>query len=202
MCAAYGLPLEEVPVGFKHICGAMVKGGVMLGGEESGGIGFADHIPERDGIAAGLILLEMLAMERKSVNKIVAELNRRFGPHHYDRRDIQFPLERRSALMAYLAANPPTRLLKSPVAKVHAYDGVKFVAADGAWLMLRGSGTEPVLRIYAESASAAGTRTTDDATQPAMKAQSINHIGFRGIVRLRLNKRRFRCRPGSGGGPS
>ncbi|MEY4386030.1 MAG: hypothetical protein RLY20_1313 [Verrucomicrobiota bacterium] len=158
MCAAYRLPLEEVPVGFKHICGAMVNGGVLLGGEESGGIGFCGHIPERDGIAAGLLLLEMLAMERKPITKLVSELEREFGPHHYDRRDVHFPLEKREQLMIYLAKNGPTRLLASPVSRVETYDGVKFVAQDGAWLMLRGSGTEPVLRIYAESKSKNGTR--------------------------------------------
>ncbi len=169
MCAANGLQLEEVPVGFKHICGEMVKGGVMLGGEESGGIGFAGHIPERDGIAAGLMLLEMLAVERVSVNKLVAKMVREFGPHCYDRHDIHYPLEKRPELMAHLAANPPERLLKSPVEKIHTYDGVKFVAADSSWLMLRGSGTEPVLRIYAEAGSearvkqllAAGHKLTD-----------------------------------------
>lgn len=151
MCAAHGLQLQEVPVGFKHICAEMVKGGVMLGGEESGGIGFAGHIPERDGIAAGLLLLELLAVERKKVGTLLSGLRRQFGPHHYDRNDISFPLEKRQALMEYLVANPPARLLRSPVAKIHSYDGVKFVAADGSWLMLRGSGTEPVLRIYAEA---------------------------------------------------
>lgn len=153
MCAAHGLELEEVPVGFKHICGGMLKGGVMLGGEESGGIGFAGHIPERDGIAAGLFLLEMLAMERKPIRALLANLRRKYGPHHYDRIDTSFPLEKRSELMAYLAANPPAKLAKSPVVKVHTYDGVKFVAANSSWLMLRGSGTEPVLRIYAEAES-------------------------------------------------
>ena len=158
MCAAHGLPLAEVPVGFKHICGEMVKGGVMLGGEESGGIGFAEHIPERDGIAAGLILLEMLAMEKKTVNQLLARIHREFGLHCYDRNDIHFPLEKRAKLMAHLAANPPARLLKSPVTMVHGYDGVKFVAADSSWLMLRGSGTEPVLRIYAETGSESGVQ--------------------------------------------
>jgi len=158
MCAAYGLPLEEVPVGFKHICGEMVKGGVMLGGEESGGIGFDGHIPERDGIAAGLLLLEMLAMERQPVEKLIAGLQREFGPHHYGRNDLRFPLEKRTALMAFLATNPPAKLLRSPVVKVHTYDGVKFVAADSSWLMLRGSGTEPVLRVYAEASSAASVQ--------------------------------------------
>ncbi|MFN3410086.1 MAG: phosphoglucomutase/phosphomannomutase family protein [Limisphaerales bacterium] len=155
MCAAYGLPLEEVPVGFKHICGAMVQGGVMLGGEESGGIGFAGHIPERDGLAAGLLLLEMLAMERQPLERLIAALHREFGPHHYDRNDLVFPVEERAALMQRLAARPPDRLLRSPVVRVDTYDGVKFTAADSSWLMLRGSGTEPVLRVYAEAASPA-----------------------------------------------
>jgi len=156
MCAAYGLPLEEVAVGFKFICAGMLKGGVMLGGEESGGIGFAGHIPERDGIAAGLLLLEMLAMERKSLGRLVARLEREFGPHQYGRNDIRFPLEKRAGLMAYLEANAPARLLRSPVTEVKTYDGVKYVAADSSWLMLRGSGTEPALRIYAETSSAVG----------------------------------------------
>jgi len=159
MCQAHGLPMEEVPVGFKHVCAEMVKGGVMLGGEESGGIGFAGHIPERDGIAAGMMLLEMLAVERKPVGRLLAGLEREFGPHHYDRNDVHYPLEKRAELMAYLAANPPDRLLKSPVTSVKAYDGVKFVAADSSWLMLRGSGTEPVLRIYAETRSPQGVQS-------------------------------------------
>jgi len=158
MCAAFGLPMLEVPVGFKHICGEMIKGGVMLGGEESGGIGFAGHMPERDGIAAGLLLLELLAMERKPVTRLVAALHREFGPHHYDRHDIHFPQEQRAEFMGLLVANPPARLLRSKVTAVHAYDGVKFVAADASWLMLRGSGTEPVLRIYAEAGSPESVR--------------------------------------------
>jgi phosphomannomutase len=129
----------------------MIKGGVMLGAEESGGIGFAGHIPERDGIAAGLLLLEMLATERVSVNKLIAQLERRFGPHRYGRIDIHFPLENRGKLMEFLRKNPPNALLHSPLAQVKAYDGVKYVAADTSWLMLRGSGTEPILRIYAEA---------------------------------------------------
>jgi phosphomannomutase len=151
MCAAYGLMLTETGVGFKYICPEMIKGDVLLGAEESGGIGFPGHIPERDGIAAGLMLLEMLAVERVSLNKLVASLEKEFGPHRYDRIDTHYPLEKRSALMEYLKQNPPARLLRSPVAQVKSFDGVKFISQDGAWLMLRGSGTEPILRIYAEA---------------------------------------------------
>ncbi len=158
MCAAYGLPLVETGVGFKYICAEMLKGGVLLGAEESGGIGFPGHIPERDGLAAGLMLLELLATERVSVDQILAKLERQFGRHRYGRIDTHFPLERRSALMQFLKENPPVRLLRSPLAGLKTFDGVKFIAEDSSWLMLRGSGTEPILRIYAEAKSDAGVR--------------------------------------------
>ena len=158
MCAAYGLPLVETGVGFKYICAEMLKGDVLLGAEESGGIGFPGHIPERDGIAAGLMLLEMLAVERVSVNKLVANLEKEFGPHRYGRIDTHFPLEKRGALMEFLKLNPPAQLLRSPLADVKSFDGVKFIAQDGSWLMLRGSGTEPILRIYAEARTDADAR--------------------------------------------
>jgi len=131
----------------------MLKGGYVLGAEESGGIGFPGHVPERDGILAGLMLLEMLAVEKKSVNKLIAQLQKEFGPHRYARIDAHFPLEKRAALMDYCKSNPPGRLLRSPLKEVKSYDGVKFVADDSSWLMLRGSGTEPILRIYAEACS-------------------------------------------------
>ncbi len=153
MCATHGLELTETPVGFKYIATEMLKGGVLLGFEESGGIGFPGHIPERDGILAGLMLLELLATERKSVHQLITDLKSQFGPHHYGRIDTHFPLEKRGALMEFCKNNPPPTLLRSPVAEVRSFDGVKFIAADGSWLMLRGSGTEPILRIYAEARS-------------------------------------------------
>ena len=158
MCAARGLPMVETGVGFKYICAEMLKGDVLLGAEESGGIGFPGHIPERDGIAAGLMLLEMLAVERVSLNKLIANLDKEFGPHCYGRMDPHFPLERRGALMEFLKHNPPDRLGRSPLAEVKSLDGVKFVARDSSWLMLRGSGTEPILRIYAEAESDAAVQ--------------------------------------------
>ena len=150
MCAAHGLTLVETGVGFKYVCAEMLKGDVLLGAEESGGIGFPGHIPERDGIAAGLMLLELLATERKSISQLLAGLDKEFGPHRCDRIDTHFPLEKRNSLMEFLQTNPPARLLRSPLADVKTFDGVKYAAEDGSWLMLRGSGTEPILRIYAE----------------------------------------------------
>jgi phosphomannomutase len=155
MCAAWDLPLTEVGIGFRFIAPELMKPGALFGAEESGSVGFANHIPERDGLAAGLFLLELLAMEKTSINQLWANLEILFGPHCYARFDAHYPLEQRAALMAKLKQNPPKKLLNSPVVKVDARDGVKFVAKDSTWLMLRGSGTEPVLRIYAEAQSEA-----------------------------------------------
>lgn len=153
LCAAHNLPLTEVGIGFRFIAPELMKPGALFGAEESGSVGFANHIPERDGLAAGLFILEMLAMENRSVNQIYARLEKEFGPHRYARFDAHYPLEQRAALMEKLKNNPPAKLLRQPIVKVETRDGVKFVAADSTWLMLRGSGTEPVLRIYAEGRS-------------------------------------------------
>ena len=125
----------------------------MLGFEESGGIGFPGHIPERDGILSGLMLLELLAVEKKPLTKLLQGLTQQFGPYCYARIDTRFPVEKRSALMEFCKNNPPSKLIKSPLVEIKSHDGVKYIAADGSWLMLRGSGTEPILRIYAEAKS-------------------------------------------------
>jgi phosphomannomutase len=159
MCEHYGLPLVETGVGFKYICAEMIKGNVLLGFEESGGIGYPGHVPERDGILSGLMLLELLATEKRSINGLLKRLEKEYGPHHYARIDARFPLEKRSALMDFCKNNPPAKLIRSPLKEVKSYDGVKFIGEDGSWLMLRGSGTEPILRIYAEAKSAADAKS-------------------------------------------
>jgi phosphomannomutase len=153
ICERYGLPLTETGVGFKFICAEMLKGGVLLGFEESGGIAYPGYIPERDGILSGLMLLELLATEKKSVNDLLKRLEKEYGPHYYARIDAHFPLEKRGALMEFCKNNPPAKLIRSPLKEVKSYDGVKFISEDGSWLMLRGSGTEPILRIYTEAKS-------------------------------------------------
>ena len=99
------------------------------------------------------MLFRSLAVEKRPLAKLLAELEREYGPHRYARIDTHFPLEKRGALMEFCKTNPPARLLKSKLAEVKSFDGVKFIAEDGSWLMLRGSGTEPILRIYAEAKS-------------------------------------------------
>src|SRR4030095_83361 len=96
--------------------------------------------------------------EKAPVNKLLARLEKEYGPHRYARIDTHFPLEKRAALMEFCKNNPPAKLLSSPVVDVKSFDGVKFVAQNGSWLMVRGSGTEPILRIYAEARSDADAR--------------------------------------------
>ncbi len=155
ICAAHGMKCVEVPVGFKWICQQMREQDVLIGGEESGGIGFRGHIPERDGILACLMLLELLAATGRSVSQITRAIQKEFGASAYDRIDMHFPLEKRQQLLDHLAQNPPGKLLGSPLKEVKTYDGVKYVADDDSWLMFRASGTEPIIRIYSEASSAA-----------------------------------------------
>jgi alpha-D-glucose phosphate-specific phosphoglucomutase len=158
ICRAHGLECVEVAVGFKHICKQMREHDVLIGGEESGGIGFAGHIPERDGILANLMLLELLATTRKSVTRILGELQKEFGRSAYDRIDMHFPVEKRGKFIETLRRNPPAKLLGTALARVNDSDGVKYIAQDDSWLMFRTSGTEPIIRIYSEAASASRVR--------------------------------------------
>ena len=153
ICSAHGLECAEVPVGFKWICSRMRETDVLIGGEESGGIGFHGHIPERDGILANLMLLEMLAVTKKSVTQIVADIQKEFGKSAYDRIDLHYPLEKRQQLIETLLREPPRDLLGTPLARVNDLDGVKYIATDDSWLMFRASGTEPIIRIYSEAAN-------------------------------------------------
>jgi len=156
MCGRHGLPLTTTGVGFKYICEEMLRGDVLLGVEESGGIGFPGHVPERDGILAGLMMLELLATEKKPLRKLLEELSHEYGLFEYGRLDTHYPLEHRTALMKAAADKPPSDLLGATVDRVETFDGVKYTARNGCWLMLRGSGTEPVLRIYAEAPTKLG----------------------------------------------
>ena len=149
----YGLELIEVPVGFKYVCELLRTRDVLIGGEESGGIGFKGYIPERDGTLCSLLLLELMATAAKRLDEIVAGLDEEYGRFRYERRDIEYPLERKEDLLGLLAETPPTDLAGSPVVEVKTYDGVKFIAENDDWLLVRPSGTEPVLRIYAEAKS-------------------------------------------------
>lgn len=153
----YSLKIYETPVGFKHICDLMLKEDILLGGEESGGIGFKDYLPERDGLLAGLLLLEMMAHRNKSIKEIMRQVERDYGRFCYDRADVHY--EAGAALISNINEHPFKEILKIPVKEMKSYDGIKFILQDGSWLLFRLSGTEPILRIYAESHSASRARS-------------------------------------------
>ena len=149
-----GIPVQETPVGFKHLVDAFLEGGVMIAGEESGGIGVAGHLPERDGIANSLLLLEAIARRGAPLAEIFADLEREAGwTHAYDRLDLRLrDPNRKDALLAELTDAPP-RFGGREVLSVERRDGVKLNLDGNAWLLFRPSGTEPLLRIYCEAGS-------------------------------------------------
>ena len=150
----YNLPLYETPVGFDGIAERMLADDVLLGGEESGGISIKGHIPEGDGVLMGLLLLEIMAEAQAPLHELVASLQKEVGPTCYRRADIklQHPLPKR-ALVERLANDAPPTLNGETVVRVETMDGIKFRMADDSWLLIRPSGTEPLLRIYAEAAT-------------------------------------------------
>lgn len=148
---ALGLRLIEVPVGFKHIAKLMLEEAVLIGGEESGGIGVQGYLPERDGIVNGLLVLEAMAMQRKTLSAIMRGLERRYGRWFYDRRDLHLTMPQVERLFARLRMSPPDRMAGTPVASINTLDGIKLIGRDDSWLLFRRSGTEPIVRVYAES---------------------------------------------------
>jgi len=147
----YGLALYETPVGFNHIADYMMSEDVLIGGEESGGISFKGHIPEGDGIAMGLLLIEMVAEAKKPLHEMVNELLDDVGPAYYERSDLRLSRPVAKAEMTdFLTKQAPAEIGGEKVSEVSTRDGVKYILADDSWLLIRPSGTEPVLRVYAE----------------------------------------------------
>ena len=142
-----GIELEETPVGFKYICEKMIREDILIGGEESGGIGIKGHIPERDGVLNSLLLLEIVAKKRRPMGEIVKEMMEELGYHYYDRRDLH--LEGRLEVVEHLKGDPPEEFAGRQVVAVETLDGIKLRFSRG-WLLFRPSGTEPLLRLYCE----------------------------------------------------
>jgi len=156
--AKYGVTVYEVPVGFKYIGPKMQETGAMMGGEESGGFGFAMHLPERDGIVADLFFLDFMLKTKKKPSQLIAELMDMVGPSYYLRRDLHFSADAyasaKGRIMAALQEAAPEQLGGHAVAKIvqlDTKDGTKFFLDDGSWLLIRLSGTEPLVRVYAET---------------------------------------------------
>ncbi|WP_298434239.1 phosphoglucomutase/phosphomannomutase family protein [Geobacter sp.] len=147
----YGLPLFETPIGFKHICELMLEHDILMGGEESGGLGVKGHIPERDGILMGLLLLEAMAMAGKGLRQLLEETMDEIGRFSYRRIDLPIDNGAKERLVARLTAGGIGAIAGREVARENFRDGFKFIFGDGSWLLIRPSGTEPVLRLYSEA---------------------------------------------------
>lgn len=152
IAATYGLPVVETPVGFNHIADLMIANNVVMGGEESGGMSIHGHIPEGDGVLMGLLLLEVMADARLPLHALVEDLLAAYGPAQYARRDMKLarPVAK-AEMVRLLVNNAPTAIDGVAVEDVQTADGVKYYLNDGSWLLIRPSGTEPVLRVYAEA---------------------------------------------------
>lgn len=156
MGAAYGLPVETTPIGFKYIAPRIVEGDVLVGGEESGGIAVQGHLPERDGLYIGLLILEMLCRRGRPLSALVDDLFARFGPHHYHRVDVHTTPEAKERVLGRLRDEGGLDAIAGhAVTAMDTQDGFKHLLAD-RWLLVRPSGTEPVLRVYAEAPDSAG----------------------------------------------
>jgi len=147
----YSVPVHVTAVGFKYIAPLMLEYDALVGGEESGGYGFRGHIPERDGILAGLYFLDYMRRTGKSPSRLLDDLYTLVGPHHYDRLDQELEAGDRARVAALMEAMGPEKVGDSDVQRVDRTDGVRLVLRDGSWLLFRLSGTEPLVRIYAEA---------------------------------------------------
>ena len=156
LARGYGVEIFELPVGFKNVAPKMMETNAVLGGEESGGFGFQGHIPERDGILAGLFFADMIVRAGKPLSRLLDDLESRVGPHAYARHDIHLPRESydadRERILSTLREHEPRTVAGQKVERVRDDDGFKFYLADGSWVLLRTSGTEPLIRVYAEAA--------------------------------------------------
>ena len=149
----YGVPVFDTPVGFKYLGPVMMREDALIAGEESGGYAFRGSIPERDGILSGLMLLDMMVKTGKSPSQLLDMLTEKVGPHFYDRWDLEFNPSQRTSVQDRISSARPSTLAGLRVEELDTRDGYRFVLEGGYWALVRFSGTEPLLRIYAEADS-------------------------------------------------
>jgi len=161
----FGRKVWETPIGFKYICDLMLERDILIGGEESGGIGMKLHLPERDASVSALLLAEVMASHGKSLGELVTMLEREFGEHHYGRVDLTLKPGQKEKALRHFADEKFNKLLDWKIVRRENMDGIKVYLEDAGWVMARASGTEPMLRIYAETTRAATTkRVLDEVT--------------------------------------
>ena len=145
--------LFEVPIGFKYICELMLQQNILIGGEESGGIGTSLYLPERDATVSALFLAELMAWHRKSLGELVGVLHREFGEHHYGRIDIDVSKAQKEKAISHLSSETCNRLNRWLITRREDMDGIKLYLGEIGWVMVRASGTENLLRIYSETSN-------------------------------------------------
>ena len=163
LAAKLNRKLHEVPIGFKYICELMLEQNILIGGEESGGIGFSLYLPERDATVSALFLAELMAWHGKSLGELLAALHAEFGEHHYGRIDLDVKPGQKEKAIAYFSDGKCKELLNLPVTRREDLDGIKIYLADIGWVMIRASGTENLLRVYSETNKLETTRRVLDA---------------------------------------
>jgi len=163
LASKFNRKLYEVPIGFKYICELMLEQNILIGGEESGGIGTSLYLPERDATVSALLLAELMAWHGKSLGELLAALDREFGEHHYGRIDLDVTPAQKQKAIAYFSNEKLKQFQQWPVPRRESMDGIKIYLGDIGWVMVRASGTENLLRIYAETSKA-------DTTQNVLRA--------------------------------
>jgi alpha-D-glucose phosphate-specific phosphoglucomutase len=158
LAAKFGRKLHEVPIGFKYICELMLEQNILVGGEESGGIGTSLYLPERDATVSALFLAELMAWHGKSLGELLAALHSEFGEYHYGRVDLDVQPAQKEKAVAHFSSGDTTQLDRWPITRRETMDGVKVYLADIGWIMVRASGTENLLRVYSETSRPETTR--------------------------------------------
>jgi phosphomannomutase len=154
----FGRKLHEVPIGFKYICELMLEQNILIGGEESGGIGTSLYLPERDATVSALFLAELMAWHGKSLGELLAALHGEFGEYHYGRVDLDVQPSQKEKAVAHFSSSDTTQLDRWPITRRETMDGVKVYLADLGWVLVRASGTENLLRVYSETSRRETTR--------------------------------------------
>jgi phosphomannomutase len=170
IAAKFGRSIFEVAIGFKYIAELMLDRDILLGGEESGGIGTKLYLPERDATVTALLLVELMAWHGKGLGELVQQLQKEFGEHDYGRVDLELKPGQKEKAIKYFATKKLTRFLDWKISKREDMDGVKLIFSDGGWLLVRASGTEPMLRLYAETSRVDTTRRILDEAAKIAKA--------------------------------
>jgi phosphomannomutase len=163
LAAKLGRKVHEVPIGFKYICELMLEQNILVGGEESGGIGTSLYLPERDATVSALFLAELMAWHGNTLGKMLGDLHQEFGEHHYGRLDLDVTSQQKEKAMRCFLDGEATKILDYPIVKRENMDGIKLYLGDVGWLLIRASGTENLLRVYSETSQ-------KDLTKRALQA--------------------------------